>query len=260
MNSSIVNQRAVHVIIPAGGTGTRFGADIPKQYLPLAGKAVIWHAVNRLVQIDEIESIVVVVSPDEFERATACLSEFTSKLFGGGQGHRVTVIPQAGETRSSTVENGALYLRERGISAASWVLVHDAARPLVEPDNVRALLAALTNDIFQPDGGILAVPVTDTLKQMQSIDSHTPNRIERTVPRDRMWQAQTPQCFTLSVLLDILKNAHEKNISITDEAQAAELLECDVMLVKGDSNNIKITRPSDLAYAEWLLSRESKQR
>jgi 2-C-methyl-D-erythritol 4-phosphate cytidylyltransferase len=230
-------------VVPAGGTGSRFGSDVPKQYLSLGDCTVLGQTLRQLIAVEAIERIYVVTSPEKVEQATSCLDAISDS-----DRERVEVLPLAGATRAKTVANGlsAAFAALDDPTQDCWALVHDAARPLASPEQVMQLIAEAVDN----DGAILAVPVADTLKaQGESA------RIQNTVSREGLWQAQTPQCFRLIQLLDALEAAENSKKSPTDEAQAMEwhVPECRVKLVMGDSRNIKITRSADLAYAQWLM-------
>jgi 2-C-methyl-D-erythritol 4-phosphate cytidylyltransferase len=246
-------------IVPAGGSGSRFGGDIPKQYLPLAGAMLFTHTVRRLLAVSAIDRVIVCVSPDEVDRATHGLA--AADL----QSQRVLVAPLAGATRAQTVLNGIRHAQSQHPQQQHWALVHDAARPLVKPEHITQLIISVTKHITEPVteqvtttdgmfGGILAIPVADTLKR-----ANESGAIAHTVPRDQLWQAQTPQLFRLSDLIAALEWAAQNDFAPTDEAQAIEQYAehssttHQTLLVQGDSSNIKVTRPSDFAYAQWLL-------
>lgn len=218
-------------IVPAAGSGSRFGAEKPKQYLSLLGRPLIHHTLAALVACPEIERVWVVLSPDDAEWSRHDWSDLGAKL---------ETVRCGGATRADSVGNG---LRAAAMVAADddWVLVHDAARPCLSADMLAALLRELADD---PVGGILAVPVADTLKRADA-----DQRVAATEPRDGLWQAQTPQMFRYGRLAEALENCR----AVTDEAGAIEAMGHKPKLVKGDSTNLKVTFPADLALAAMIL-------
>jgi 2-C-methyl-D-erythritol 4-phosphate cytidylyltransferase len=223
-----------HALVPAAGFGTRMGHELPKQYLPLAGQPMIAHALDTLCSCAGIGMVFVVLAPDDTMFHTYDWSHFGDKLqplFCGG------------ERRSDTVLNGLIASE---LEPDDWVLVHDAARPCLTQAHLDKLIAELRDDAV---GGILAVPVADTLKRADDI-----GRIARSEDRAGLWQAQTPQMFRSGLLAQALQRC--KNV--TDEASAIEALGLHPKLVEGDSSNLKVTYPQDLLLAELLLAQRGK--
>ena len=218
-------------IVPAAGSGSRFGAEKPKQYLNLLGRPLIFHALAALVACPEIERVWVVLSPDD---------PYWLQYDWSDLGAELDTVRCGGETRAESVTNG---LQAAAMVAADddWVLVHDAARPCLSAEMLTSLFTDLADD---PVGGLLAVPVADTLKRADS-----EQRVAATEPRDGLWQAQTPQMFRYGRLLEALKNG----TAVTDEASAIEALGLKPKLVSGDSTNLKVTYPADLALAAMIL-------
>lgn len=218
-------------IVPAAGSGSRFGAEKPKQYLNLLGRPLIFHTLAALVACPQIERVWVVLSPDDPYWLQHDWSELGAKL---------ETVRCGGETRAQSVTNG---LRAAAMVAADddWVLVHDAARPCLSDEMLTTLFADLADD---PVGGILAVPVADTLKRADA-----EQRVAATEPRDDLWQAQTPQMFRYGQLQKALKNCTQ----VTDEAGAIEALGLQPKLVRADTTNLKVTYPADLALAAMIL-------
>lgn len=221
-----------YVLIPAAGGGSRMGAEYPKQYLPLAGKPLIWYALKTLAGVPDIEQIFVVLAPDDAHWDGCDWNEFSGRL---------TVLRCGGATRAESVTNGLRAMRER-VGANDWVLVHDAARCCLTIAHVEKLIAEIGAD---PVGGLLAVPVADTLKRAQD-----GQRVAATVAREGLWQAQTPQMFRHGMLLDALEYAP----AVTDEASAIEALGLRPKLVAADATNLKVTWPLDLQLAGWILA------
>ncbi len=218
-----------HALVPAAGSGARMGHELPKQYLPLAGAPMIFHALNTLCACRELSTVFVVLSPDDTLFHCYDWSRFGDKL---------QTLYCGGETRADTVLNGLLASE---VEPDDWMLVHDAARPCLTNDNLLKLINELKNDAV---GGILAVPVADTLKR-----SDAAQRILKTENREQLWQAQTPQMFRAGLLAQALQQCK----SVTDEASAIEALGLSPKLVAGDSSNFKVTYPQDIKLAELLL-------
>ncbi|WP_374342431.1 2-C-methyl-D-erythritol 4-phosphate cytidylyltransferase [Azonexus sp.] len=220
-----------YAIVPAAGSGARFGAEKPKQYLDLLGRPLIFHTLAALTAHPAIERVWVVLSPDDAE---------WSRHDWLALGPKLETVRCGGATRAASVTNG---LRAAAMAAADddWILVHDAARPCLSAAMLDALVAGLADD---PVGGLLAVPVADTLKRADAAQ-----RVAATEPRDGLWQAQTPQMFRYGRLLEALENCPV----VTDEAGAIEALGLAPKLVRGDSTNLKVTYPADLALAAMIL-------
>jgi 2-C-methyl-D-erythritol 4-phosphate cytidylyltransferase len=220
-----------YAIVPAAGSGSRFGSEKPKQYLNLLARPLIYHALAALVSCPEIERVWVVLSPDDEE---------WDRHDWSGLGHKLETLRCGGATRADSVGNG---LKAAAMVAAEddWVLVHDAARPCLSREMLGALFAELADDAV---GGILAVPVADTLKRADA-----EQRVAATAPRDGLWQAQTPQMFRYGMLREALEKCRE----VTDEAGAIEALGFKPKLVRGDATNLKVTYPADLALAAMIL-------
>ena len=219
----------LHALVPCAGVGTRANVGGPKQYAALRGRSVVGHTLAALAGVARLAQIVVVLSPDDTQFETAVPG------FGG------TVLRCGGESRAQTVANGLAELARRGAADDDWVLVHDAARCLVKPEWIAALIDACEDDAV---GGLLALPLADTLKQ-----SHA-GRATATLSRADKWQAQTPQMFRLGMLRDALERAGH---AVTDEASAIEAMGLSPKLVPGSLENFKLTYADDFALAERLL-------
>ncbi len=225
-----------YAIVPAAGSGARFGSEVPKQYLELAGRPLIHHALAALCQCERIEHVWVVLSPgDEWWGAYdwTCLGSKLEAVFCGGT------------TRAESVANG-LSAVASVLADDDWVLVHDAARPCLSQEMLAALCDELADD---PVGGILAVPVADTLKR-----AGADQRVAATETRDGLWQAQTPQMFRYGLLLKALAGS----LGVTDEASAMEAAGFKPRLVRADATNLKVTFPADLRLAELILKGEKR--
>ena len=220
------------VLIPAAGSGSRFGGERPKQYALLAGKPVLQHTLDALAANARIGRIAVVLSPQD--------RDFDGLIRPGTQTMAYRV---GGASRAETVANGLNVLLADGLDENEVLLVHDAARCCLPQSALNRLLDAAGH----PDGAILAVPVADTLKRADNGGA-----VAATVCRDGLWQAQTPQLFQASLLRRALAAADLSQV--TDEASAVEMPGRRPLLVEGDSRNLKLTRPADAALAAWLLA------
>jgi 2-C-methyl-D-erythritol 4-phosphate cytidylyltransferase len=222
-------------VVPAAGVGARMAADRPKQYLPLAGMTVMEHSLNRLLDHPAIQGGVVAISEgDEYWPALNYRHEKTLHVATGGA------------ERCGSVLNALLLLSEFA-QEQDWVLVHDAARPCLEEEDISRLIQACKNHAV---GGILAMPAKDTIKR-----ANTNHEIVETVDRSTLWHAFTPQMFRLGQLRDALTQAVAAGAAVTDEASALEGAGFAPCLVEGNAGNIKITRPEDLQLAEFYLHR-----
>jgi 2-C-methyl-D-erythritol 4-phosphate cytidylyltransferase len=235
------------VLIPCGGSGSRSQSDVPKQYRIIAGKAMVMHTLAAFEQVERLTGgLVVIAKEDDQLPELLKLSEKASKntIF--------SIAPQAGNTRATTVFNGIKVLLQRGAAATDWVLVHDAARCLITTDQINALIDACLNDRHSDAvGGLLALPLPDTLKSEQN------GRVAATLGRSDKWLAQTPQMFRIGALLQALTAADDlsdpANVLITDESSAMERLGHAPKLVRGSAQNFKVTYPEDFALAEAVL-------
>ena len=228
-------------LVPAAGGGSRLGAATPKQYLPVAGHPLLYHALRALAVNPLIERIFVVLAPADTHFREVAWGEL---------GARMQPLYCGGETRAASVYSGLLAARD-AIAGDDWVLVHDAARPCVS----EAAIARLIGSVCQDDaGGLLALPVADTLKR-----GNGEGRVSATEQRDGMWQAQTPQMFRYDLLIESLRRCGPA--VVTDEASAIERMGLKPMLVMGESANLKVTYPEDLELAALILgSRNAKAR
>jgi 2-C-methyl-D-erythritol 4-phosphate cytidylyltransferase len=219
-------------IVPAAGSGRRFGADVPKQYLPLAGKPMIEHTLDRLAACAEVAGFVVVLADgDAYWPGLASV-----------RGKPVRTATGAPE-RSGSVLSGLRAL-PADVAADDFVLVHDASRPCVAADDVAMLVARG----IPAGGALLAAPVRDTLKR-----GNGERRVAATEPRESLWRALTPQMFRRGELTRALETAAADGVAITDEAMAMERIGARPLLVEGAEDNIKVTTAADLALAAYLL-------
>jgi 2-C-methyl-D-erythritol 4-phosphate cytidylyltransferase len=241
---------AYWAILPAAGVGKRMQSNIPKQYLPLAGKTVIEQTLSIFIQHPLINGIVLSISkgddywPDIFQTLKATTD-------------KTILIAKGGQERKDSVLSALLHLQDhltkqlvtQALTQVSnlptdtiWTLVHDAARPCLLPADIDKLIVGVKGNI----GGLLALPINDTLKR--SLKNKTIKQVEKTVCRDNMWRALTPQLFKMNDLITALQQFGDKNI--TDESSAMEMLGFHPSLIEGESSNIKITQPHDLIQAE----------
>jgi 2-C-methyl-D-erythritol 4-phosphate cytidylyltransferase len=221
-------------LIPAAGVGSRMGAQCPKQDLDLAGRSVLQRSLDSFLGSSTISHTYVVVSPDD--------AWVDSMLTPNS---RYSVLRCGGETRAQTVQNG---LRELACVDTDWVLVHDAARPGLTPALLEKLIIEVADDAV---GGILALPMVDTLKRVRGGDPAVGAQVE-TISREQMWQAQTPQMFRKALLEKALLACPQ----VTDEASAIEALNLPIRLVEGALRNRKLTVPEDLEFLSLYFNQE----
>jgi len=223
-------------IIPAAGQGTRMAALIPKQYLKLQQGLVLEHSISTLIASKCFTKVVVGLAADDVYWPQVAPTLQSS----------VQTIP-GGKTRSATVLN-ALYALKDQAKSDDWVCVHDAARPCLTLPVLKGLLETVGE---HPVGGILAIPIQDTLKYV-----NTHHIIQSTINREQIWQAQTPQLFRFGLLVAALEAAQHQGLIVTDEAQALEYRGAEILIVPGERSNLKLTYPDDLALADWYLSQQ----
>jgi 2-C-methyl-D-erythritol 4-phosphate cytidylyltransferase len=225
-----------HLIIPAAGSGRRFAASLPKQYAQLGSSTVIEHALAPFEADDDCASITVAIATDDDQwRAIAARHAQIRAVTGG-------------EQRAHSVRNALRSLASQA-SREDWVFVHDAARPCFTRDDLAKLKYALG---AHPVGGLLAVPLADTLKR--DAGARDDARVETTIDRASLWRAATPQVFRIGVLLPALDAALEAGKLPTDESQAVEWAGHQPRLVAGRADNLKVTTPDDLSLASAILA------
>jgi 2-C-methyl-D-erythritol 4-phosphate cytidylyltransferase len=226
----------VFALVLAAGQGTRIGDAVPKQYLPIAGKPMMFHSIGALAAVSRIERLFVVLAPLDRhwgEHDWSALPEKIEAAFCGGS------------HRAESVLNTLKFLEAR-IARDDWVLVHDAARPCIVTELVEQFLDELGDDQV---GGLLAMPLADTLKR-----GGEQQRVEATIPRTGLWRAQTPQMFRY----ELLRRGLEKNPAATDEADAVESLGQAPRLVEGETSNMKVTFAEDIQIAELILEHRDR--
>jgi len=224
----------IHVLIPSAGTGSRFGSDAPKQFHRLHDKLIIEYSLEVFFKMPQIDSVWVGLSAGMEKELVM-------------QHSKLNLCATGGATRSATVLNTLELMQQQLLDPNDWVLVHDAARPGIQTHQVQELITAVLSG--DADGGILALPITDTLKRARS---DIP-RVDSTLPRDHIWQAQTPQMFQIGSLYTALLECAAKGHMITDEASAMEYMGIAPLLIKGSFANLKITYPEDLQLMEKII-------
>ena len=227
-------------VVPAAGSGQRFGSATPKQYLTIAGRPLIEHTLGRLLQEPRIERVVVALSEDDPRWSSLSLAN-----------HTRVITTQGGAERYLSVLNG-LQALDGLANENDWVLVHDVARPCLLAADLQRLIETLADDAV---GGLLAEPVTDTVKQVDA-----DGRVEQTLDRSHLWRAQTPQMFRFGALRDALRQVVEQGGMVTDEAAAMEAAGHKPKQVAGSRCNLKVTLPEDFAMAEYYLHPNKEQR
>lgn len=224
----------IWAVVPAAGSGRRFGAELPKQYALIDGQPLLRWTLERLAAVPQVSGLMVVLAADDphWPGWNAVAGKPLLTATGGAE-------------RADSVLSGLRALPAE-IADDDFVLVHDAARPCVRPEDIERLIQLAG----AADGGLLAAPVRDTLKR--SVDGAT---VEQTVPRNELWRALTPQMFRRGAMIRALAAASEQRRTPTDEAQAIEWAGGRPLLVEGAEDNLKVTTARDLALAEWLLLR-----
>lgn len=223
----------IYALIPAAGSGSRIGAAVPKQYLEIAGRPLLYYSLRALARHPLIEQVFVVLAQGDAHYQRFDWAEF---------GTRLEPLYCGGVTRAASVFNGLVAARDM-IGIGDWVLVHDAVRPCLSDAALERLVAEAGGDAV---GGLLAVPVADTLKRADG-----ELRVAGTEPREQLWLAQTPQMFRYRLLIEALRMA--KPELATDEARAIEEMGLRPRLVMGETRNLKVTYPEDLGIAELIL-------
>lgn len=236
-------------IVPAAGSGSRFGGERPKQYAPLAGSTVIEHTLERLLELDA-QALVLAINPDDSDWQSLEISKHPKILTCAGGAERADSVYLALQSIAGEADE------------MDWVLVHDVARPCVRVADIHLLIEALS---AHPVGGLLAVPVSATLKRVGNSQHSaattvkTAGAVLETVSREHLWAAATPQMFRFGLLMKALGQCRDAGISPTDEAGAIERLGLQAEIIEGHSDNLKITHGADLALAEAVLAYQQQQ-
>lgn len=231
-----ISQTKLWAVIPAAGSGSRFSKTELKQYQYIQDRTVLEHTIRRISQLPLNGYVLAIGTQDTFAQTLAFQNIDKAHFCTGGAERVHSVLNALNHLLNFADEN-------------DWVLVHDAARPCVTIDCLNALVAKA---IESNNSAILAIPVRDTLKQVKTGD-----HIDKTVSRDALWQAQTPQITKIGKLKKAIEHALENNVTITDEASALEYMGETVRVVMGRSDNIKITYPDDLELARLILQSQS---
>jgi len=252
MNAGIQSSHSLpqcHALLPTAGTGSRLGGALPKQFQELAGKPMLAYALEAFIQTPEIASIWVGVSPGFIDNPI--LSTLSANASS------VRFLPSGGPTRQETVRNTLAAMLKAGIPENDWVLVHDAARPGISPALIQKLIGVVNQ---YGEGGLLAMPLADTLKMADanSAIAGNPSRALKTISRDHLWQAQTPQMFGLKRLHDAIEEGIRLEADITDEASAMELAGLKPLLVEGATRNFKVTHLADWDLMQSILQTAAK--
>lgn len=221
-----------YAIIPAAGIGARFLSDTPKQYLKILNKTILEWTLQPFIENKKIQQIVLVLNPADHQFDNLNLD------------HPQIISVFGGKTRAASVFNGLNELLTVA-NPHDWVIVHDAVRPCISAQDISSLIEKLDAD---PVGGLYAVPVIDTLKQVSLTAT-----VLQTIARANIYRAQTPQMFRFEILFTALKSALAKNLDITDESQAIELIGQPVHIVLGKTMNVKLTYPEDSMLIENYL-------
>jgi 2-C-methyl-D-erythritol 4-phosphate cytidylyltransferase len=231
----------IWALIPAAGVGARMGnGQSPKQFLKIGEVTILERTVQSLCSESRICQVVVVVSPEDTQSQQVLNAVLT-------QNNRVLLAHCGGPNRAASVANGLAHCLAHGALASDWVLVHDAARPGLTKQALNRLITTVFEaSKINPDvGGLLALPVVDTVKRQITASEH----VQATVSRDGLWLAQTPQMFRIGLLAKALSQFSD----VTDESSAMEAAGHSVLLVQGERENFKITLPEDLVWANRLL-------
>lgn len=224
-------------IIPAAGRGLRMGAKKPKQYLTIAGKTILEHSAEPLLNNDKISKVIIAIAPQDSYFRTLPIAK-----------HPKVIVAEGGNERCHTVFN-ALEALQTYAYDDDWVLVHDAARPLLSKQDVNTLMLELEGE---KAGGLLGVPIHATIKRVND-----QQEVLETVSRRQLWRAFTPQMFRFGLLYQALTATLPDNPT-SDSAKAMEQMGHCIKMIEGRSDNIKITRPSDMLIAEQILQNKGE--
>ena len=231
----------IWAVVPAAGIGKRMQSALPKQYLKLNGTPVLQHCLQHLLDIPRVTGLIIAIRDDDQYWNDIQLSS-----------NKPIIVTQGGAERCDSVLNALQCLSQQAAfnTEQDWVMVHDAVRPCVRHSDIERLIDTVGTD---PAGGLLAMPVRDTMKRQQNNA-----RVAQTVDREGLWHAQTPQLFPWQALHQALRDARQKGHLITDESSAMEMAGYAPQLVEGGADNIKITRAEDLRLAELYLDAQQK--
>jgi len=249
MDSGNQSSKKCHALLPTAGTGSRLGGELPKQFQQLAGKPMLAYAIEAFLQCPQVQSVWIGVSPGFID------NPILKKISQDNKS--IHFLPTGGPTRQETVRNTLASMLKTGISEDDWVMVHDAARPGLTPELIEKLISAVK---LSKSGGLLAMRLADTLKKadLDSVIAGNLPHVEKTISREHLWQAQTPQMFGLKVLHEALSDAIRLEADVTDEASAMELAGFKPLLIEGATRNIKVTHPADWDLMQIVLQSASK--
>lgn len=255
--ANLSNNLTIDTVVVAAGVGKRFGSQMPKQYTHIDGQTVLQHTIAALSKVQQLSTCYLVISEEDTIAKTLGFSMPIEWVIGGKERmnsvfNAVQAIWQQYQTPFSEKafsDNDSHHTYDN-----HWVLIHDAARPCVNPSDIEKLITQTTQQFSQQSaGGLLAVPVRDTVKQI--IHSQDQVLAQKTLDRSQLWLAQTPQIFPLATLYDYLIQAIEQTIAFTDEASLFEHFGKQPLLVEGSHSNIKLTFPEDLQFAQVYLAK-----
>lgn len=267
--ANLSNNLTIDTVVVAAGVGKRFGSQMPKQYTHIGSQTVLQHSIAALSKVHQLSSCYLVISEEDTIAKTLNFSMPIEWVIGGKE--RMNSVFNAVQTIWQQYQNP---LSDKAFSDKDshhaydnhWVLIHDAARPCVNPSDIEKLITQTTQQFSQQShqqsqqeraqesaGGLLAIPVRDTVKQI--IHSQDQVLAQKTLDRSQLWLAQTPQIFPLPTLYDYLIQAIEQTIAFTDEASLFEHFGKQPLLVEGSHSNIKLTFPEDLQFAQVYLAK-----
>lgn len=271
--ANLSSNLTIDTVVVAAGVGKRFGSQMPKQYTHIGSQTVLQHTIAALSKVQQLSTCYLVISEEDTIAKTLGFSMPIEWVIGGKE--RMNSVFNAVQTiwrqyqnpfRDKTFNDKAFSDKNSHHAYDNhWVLIHDAARPCVNPSDIEKLITQTTQQFLQQShqqsqqeqkqesaGGLLAVPVRDTVKQI--IHSQDKVLAQKTLDRSQLWLAQTPQIFPLATLYDYLTQAIEQTIAFTDEASLFEHFGKQPLLVEGSHSNIKLTFPEDLQFAQVYLA------
>lgn len=267
--ANLSNNFTIDTVVVAAGVGKRFGSEMPKQYTHIGGQTVLQHTIAALSKVHQLSTCYLVISEEDTIAKTLGFSMPIEWVIGGKE--RMNSVFNAVQTiwqqYQAPFSDKAFSDKDSHHAYDNhWVLIHDAARPCVNPSDIEKLITQTTQQFLQQShqqlqqeqgqesaGGLLAVPVRDTVKQI--IHSQDKVLAQKTLDRSQLWLAQTPQIFPLATLYDYLTQAIEQTIAFTDEASLFEHFGKQPLLVEGSHSNIKLTFPEDLQFAQVYLAK-----
>ena len=272
--ANLSNNLTIDTVVVAAGVGKRFGSQMPKQYTHIGSQTVLQHSIAALSKVQQLNNCYLVVSEEDTIAKTLNFSMPIEWVIGGKERMNSvfnavqTIWQQYQNPLSDKAFNDKAFSEKASHHAYDnhWVLIHDAARPCVNPSDIEKLITQTTQQFSQQShqqsqqeraqesaGGLLAIPVRDTVKQI----IHAQDKVlaQKTLDRSQLWLAQTPQIFPLATLYDYLTQAIEQTIAFTDEASLFEHFGKQPLLVEGSHSNIKLTFPEDLQFAQVYLAK-----